>query len=87
MKRVVSFLALIISYTTVAQYSDVPAKGPLSPGIFIDTSLKSRSDLTNFSFDNFDSTTYFEQLKSYILLSTKKQFQKTFPENGLHYTS
>ncbi|HCL05647.1 MAG TPA: hypothetical protein DHW64_06655 [Chitinophagaceae bacterium] len=91
MKRYISLLALIISYTTFAQHADTAfVKGELtegsnpgSPAIFIDTSGRAKRELTNFVFNHYDSATYFEQLKRLRPLKHKKTVPENFPRKWI----
>lgn len=91
MKRYILLLTLIISYTILAKDLDTSSvktepgyrRDLLYPEILTDTNQKYRNELTNFTFDHFDSTTYFDQLKSLRPLSYKKTIPSSFPRKWI----
>ena len=51
--------------------------------IFIDTSTYLKTELINFSFTNYDSATYFDQLINLRPLKTSKVTSKDFPKKWI----
>jgi len=90
MKRSTSLLLLLISYTTFAQHSSDTAfqkgeltKGTKPPSIFLDTTLKVKTELANFAFTNYDSATYYEQLNKLRPLNYTKIIPENFPRKWI----
>jgi len=85
------FLTLLISSTLFAQQHDTifltrqVADTPYASyhAVFVDTSMKYKTDLTNFSFNNFDSATYFDQLTNLRPLKGKRHLFNNFPKKWI----
>lgn len=99
MKCYTFFLTLFISSAMFAQRGDTifllrkTADTPYAfyHAIYIDTSMQFRSELTNFSFNNYDSATYFDQLttlqpiKKIALNNIPKKWIALYQLKGKYY--
>lgn len=92
MKVYFSLLALIFSSNLFAQHRDTiflkrevgGRSYPFYHAIFIDTTAQYRNELTSFSFNRFDSTQYFYQLKGLKpLINDGSSLRSKFPRKWI----
>lgn len=91
MKCYIFLLTLFISSAMFAQSRDTifllrkTADTPYNiyHAVFIDTSIKIKAELTNFRFNNYDSSTYFDQLTRLRPLKYNKATLNGFPNKWI----